>query len=429
MNEKANKNFSYIMYALGYLGISIFIQTTVKWYQYFYTPPGDQQQGLTILVPISLIGLAMIIARLFDGLADPIVAYLSDKNKGKGGRRIPFILYGSLPLAITFILLWFPPVQQESMLNFYYLATMLCLFFIFFTIVTAPYLALIGELSRTRKDRINLTMIMGVTQIIGVMVAEAGSGLLISFYGYQIMGLVLGLVALLMILLTPIFVRENPADEAKLPTVSLFSSMRLTLTNNQFIYYLLAYGSVWFGINTLTIAMPYIYQVLLHASAESSGIAIALAFVVALAASPVVPRLVLKYGKKEVLFISSVFFAIILMLTGLFGTFFTGIASMIIVALAGFPLAVIFIVPNAMVADIAEIDARSLGQQREGMFFGAQGLIIKLVVGLSSFITPLVFRLFGYSLENPLGLQLIGPFAGVIILVNLFWLSKYSLSQ
>lgn len=48
------------MYALGYLGISILVQTTVKWYQYFYTPPPNNQGGLKILVPLGLIGFSMM---------------------------------------------------------------------------------------------------------------------------------------------------------------------------------------------------------------------------------------------------------------------------------------------------------------------------------------------------------------------------------
>jgi len=34
-----NKELSLIIYAVSYLGISILVQTTVKWYQYFYALP------------------------------------------------------------------------------------------------------------------------------------------------------------------------------------------------------------------------------------------------------------------------------------------------------------------------------------------------------------------------------------------------------
>ncbi|MDI3500817.1 MAG: glycoside/pentoside/hexuronide:cation symporter, family, partial [Thermoanaerobacter sp.] len=47
---KNNRFFMLLMYSLGYLGISIFTQTAVKWYQYYYTPPEFNTQGLKMLV-------------------------------------------------------------------------------------------------------------------------------------------------------------------------------------------------------------------------------------------------------------------------------------------------------------------------------------------------------------------------------------------
>src|SRR5690554_1313331 len=86
---RTNRNFVLWMYALGYFGISIFTQTTVKWYQYFYAPPDVNISGLRVLIPLTLIGITMIVARIFDGLADPVVAYISDNCKSRMGRRIP----------------------------------------------------------------------------------------------------------------------------------------------------------------------------------------------------------------------------------------------------------------------------------------------------------------------------------------------------
>ncbi|MBS4026978.1 MAG: MFS transporter [Clostridia bacterium] len=417
------------MYSMGYLGIAILVQSTVKWYQFYYAPPELALDGLRILVPIGIVGLAMVAARIIDGVADPLVAYLSDQSKNKKGRRIPFILYGSVPLTVTYILIWFPPVAGESIINFIYLTVMLSLFFIFFTIVVAPYLALIVELTKTNKERINLTMLMAVTQILGVIIAEAGAAILINLYNFKVMGIVLGLLALASIILTPIFVREDLAEQTAISSINMFNSMKMTFTNKDFVYYLSAYMAVWFGINTLTISMPYIFEVLLDTPAETSGYVIAGAFLMALLFSPLVPRLTLKYSKKRVLFMAALFFAMIMASTAFFGTLLSYPLVVVIVVLSGLPLAVGFVVTNAMVADIAEQDSLKHGLRQEGMYFGAQGLVIKLVIALSSFITPMVFHTFGYTAENPLGLQLVGPMAAVIILISLMFLTKYSMAE
>ncbi|SKA77506.1 glycoside/pentoside/hexuronide:cation symporter, GPH family [Caloramator quimbayensis] len=424
-----SKRFVMIMYSLGYLGISIFTQTTVKWYQYFYTPPKVNSSNLRTLIPVGVIGFSMIIARIFDGVSDPLVAYYSDKCKSKRGRRIPFILYGAVPLSLSFIALWFPPVLGESIANFIYLTVVLSLFFIFFTIVTAPYLALISEISSNNSERITLTTMQGITQIIGVMIAEVGSGIIINMYNFKVMGIVLGIIALLSVILTPIFVKENIKDMQEVPDIGMIESVRQTITNKNFAYYLISYITVWFGINTLTITMPYITEVLLKTKAENSGFMIAGAFVLAAVFMPFLPKIVLKYGKKKVMILSSIFLSIIMFLTSFFGSLFSYNVSFVIVVLSGIPLSVIFVVPNAMIADIAQVDAENTGKRREGMFFGAQGLIIKIVIGLSSFITPFLFKTFGYSIDRPLGIRLCGIVAAIFILLGLVFLRMYSIDE
>lgn len=419
------KRLMLTMYAIGYLGIAILTQTTVKWYQYFYAPPEMNEHGLTLLVPIAFIGLAMIIARVVDGIADPVVAYFSDKSKHPRGRRVPYILYGVLPLVVTFILIWFPPIPYESIINLVYLTVILALFFTFFTVVVTPYLALIGELTETKQERVTLTTMQGITQVIGVIIAEAGSGLIISSFGFKIMGVTLGLLSLITIILTPLFVKEKNIDEPH--TFSIVQSLKLTLKNKNFIFYLSFYITIWFGINTLTISMPYMTEILLGKSAETSGIMIGSAFIFALIFSPLIPRLTNLFTKKMIMIYTATLFALLLFLTGLFGTFIPYPVAFIFIILAGIPLSVIFIIPNAMVADIAEQDGLVQNERREGMFFGAQGLIIKIVIGLSSFVTPFIFHTFGYSHANYLGLQLAGPFAGIIVLIGIWALIYYDL--
>lgn len=420
-----SKRFIFLMYALGYLGIAILTQTTVKWYQYFYAPPEVNEHGLQLLVPIAFVGIAMIIARIVDGIADPVVAYFSDKSTHHRGRRIPYIFYGAVPLVVTFILLWFPPLPYESMFNLVYLTIMLALFFIFFTIVVTPYLALIGELTETKQERITLTTMQGITQVIGVIVAEAGSGLIISIFDFKVMGITLGVISLLSISLTPIFVQEKKTETNH--TYSIISSFKLTLKNKNFLLYLSFYISIWFGINSLTIAMPYITEILLQKNAETSGLMIGCAFMLALLFSPLIPRITNLYSKKTIMLFTASLFALLLLLTGWFGTFISYPFAFLIVVLTGIPLSVIFIIPNAMVADIAQQDGIDHGKRREGMFFGAQGLIIKIVIGLSSFITPLIFHTFGYNQTDYLGLQLIGPISSALVIIGIWLLSWYDL--
>jgi Na+/melibiose symporter-like transporter len=54
------------------------------------------------------------------------------------------------------------------------------------------------------------------------------------------------------------------------------------------------------------------------------------------------------------------------------------VQGFILVVVAAFPMAIFGILPQAMVADISESDARKTGENREGMFYAARTFAFKL---------------------------------------------------
>ena len=118
-----------------------------------------------------------------------------------------------------------------------------------------------------------------------------------------------------------------------------------------------------------------------------------------------------------------------------FGRFrFTGPAVVLIVRspwpllFAGLPLAGVFMLPNILIADIVDHDARRTSTRREGMFYGAQNLLEKS----ASAFAPLLFALVllaGDSAEDPLGIRLVGPVAGLLVLGGYLSFRRYSLDE
>jgi GPH family glycoside/pentoside/hexuronide:cation symporter len=76
------------------------------------------------------------------------------------------------------------------------------------------------------------------------------------------------------------------------------------------------------------------------------------------------------------------------------------------------------VVPDAIVAAVSDLEERLSGQRREAMYFGAQGFILKLALGLSTVITGGLLDYFGKTVEQPLGIQLTGPVAALFIVVG-----------
>jgi glycoside/pentoside/hexuronide:cation symporter, GPH family len=91
-----------------------------------------------------------------------------------------------------------------------------------------------------------------------------------------------------------------------------------------------------------------------------------------------------------------------------------------VMALAGIPLAGFFIVPDAIVAATADLEVTLSGQRREAMYYGVNGLVQKVNLGISTVVSGALFQYGG-----DLGLQLTGPVAALAALVGIGFFVRY----
>jgi len=104
----------------------------------------------------ALAGTVVLVGKLWDSINDPLVGMISDRMNTRWGRRRPFLLFGAIPFALTFILLFLiPPTDNANWLALYYAIAYL-LFDTMYTIVNVPYTALTPELSDDYDERSDL---------------------------------------------------------------------------------------------------------------------------------------------------------------------------------------------------------------------------------------------------------------------------------
>ncbi|WP_246449986.1 MFS transporter [Qipengyuania soli] len=111
--------------------------------------------GTVVGLEPGLVGLAILIALVFDALSDPLVGYWSDHFRSRWGRRHPFMYAAALPVALTYFMLWNPPELSQTGL-FLYLTGISILIRTFITFYETPSSALIPELSHDYDERTTL---------------------------------------------------------------------------------------------------------------------------------------------------------------------------------------------------------------------------------------------------------------------------------
>lgn len=434
-----------LVYANGHFGFSILDNLYGVYLVFFLIPPVESGMpelvnNRPLFLGITLIGIINLFGRVVDSLADPFIAWWSDNARYKLGRRKFFMLTGALPFALSAVLLFFPPTASVSGLNAWYVALMLGVFFFLYTYYMAPNLALIPELSRSVGERINLTVAQAIFSLLGAVLVMIGFPLLWQLFqgggfstgrSFQLTVVVLGVAAAVSMLAAALPVNEKRYSHSMPADTGLIESIKLTIRNRHFITYMIGIILYWFSFNMVRAIIAYYPVVLLGRDSSFQTLLMAALFGVAFAVFFFLPLLSRRYNNKQLVVAGMASFAALLPLTALIPLAGDHAATLAIVQLAlmGFPVAILLVIPNAMVSDLSELDGYQSGRNREAMFFGTQGLFMKINYGIALAITASLFAFFGKDAARPLGVIISGPVSALFVLAGLIVFLKYPQAQ
>ncbi|MGH2376155.1 MAG: MFS transporter [bacterium] len=402
------------LYSLGTFGSSLLQQTVLLWVFYFYAPPPGQ--GLPVRVTPGLLGVALGLGRLIDALADPLVAHWSDRLRGPAGRRRPFILIGAPIMAVAFALIWRPPDPTPTFANFAYVAALLGIFFLLFTLVLNPYTALLPEVTRAGRERVGTAAAQAVFSLAGTAIGYIASGPLAFRMGFATMGLVLAPVGALALILAALAVRERPIDD---PRVDFARALHIVFGYRPFRIFIAGFALLWLGLSVIQLALALIVTVLMGLPRESVGTVLGLSVAASILATPVMTAVAHRIGSRRTLLAAMSLAAILVPLIGTIGLWPISLGpaaqGYVLIPLAGPALAALFTLPNAILADITQAAARRSGRRVEGMFFAFQGLILNGATSVSSAILGAVLSIFGYGL----GLRIVPLIATAFVVAGI----------
>jgi len=397
------------IFAVGQLGWSILSGIISSWLVFFFQPTSEEiDKGQQVFIPqglflgLTLIGLITAVGRIFDAVTDPFIAGKSDSCRHRLGRRIPFMRFAAIPFGVVTALLFWSPGGEESGINGVWLFVFAILFYLCMTCYCTPYNALIPELGRTQKTRINLSTYISVTYFFGTAIAYLVPNIAAFFYStavneetgeisiirsvtsyagsYRITISILAVIAVICMLVPAFLIDEQEYADTTPSKADTFSSLIKTFKNKDFRIFVGSDILYWIALTLFQTGLSFYITVLMGLDKTMTFPLFAVMTFCSFLCYPAVNILAKKLGKKKLIAFAFLFFSFAFLVTTFAGL--TPIPPMVygvlIAVLAAIPMAILGILPQAVVADISEADSKATGESRQGMFYAARTFAFKL---------------------------------------------------
>jgi GPH family glycoside/pentoside/hexuronide:cation symporter len=341
-----------------------------------------------------------------------------------------------LPAVVFCGLTFCPLVKAESVHNAVWIAFTLICFFMGATTYIIPYNALLPELAETSEEKVKLSSFQQVGFIIGIILSACVNNFadLVqrvfnitnrdSAVQYAIWGLCVfaGLV-----MLVPVLAIDERKYSAGKPTdLPILLAIRKTFRQRNFKYYLISDFSYYIALSIISSGLLYFVKALLGLPESMGGLLMGVMVIVSLVFYPLVNYFSKKIGKKPIVLFSFALLSLIFVAIYFLGKFPFSAKTQVyaLVLCASFPLASLGILPNAILAEIAQQDVKDTGENREGMFFAVKFLFVKLgqTLGIALFAFLTVY---GKDPGNDFGLRLNGICGFVLCLIALIAFSRF----
>ena len=135
-----------IGFGAGDMAVNIVMITMQLIIAYFYT-------DIYGLDPVDM-GIMFMVVRLIDAISDPVMGIITDKCNSKHGHYRPFMLWFAIPFGVAVYLAFITPdVAYTYKLAWAYFSYILLT--LIFTIVTIPYISLIGVITNDPAERLS----------------------------------------------------------------------------------------------------------------------------------------------------------------------------------------------------------------------------------------------------------------------------------
>ncbi|MHA1489992.1 MAG: MFS transporter [Promethearchaeota archaeon] len=381
-------------------------------------------QGFTFLIftfyfavvglDVVLISLGFFIWSIWNAFNDPILGHFSDRTHTRWGRRLPWVMFSFIPIAIIFCLLFTPPITigiNDQISNFIYFICIIIVFELFFTMYDINLIAIFPEVFETMEARTKANNIRQTFAIIGLIIAFLLPTLFIPdltdrkyLPEYQIFGIFIAIIIVVFVLL---FIKISPKEKVEFKeeyknAPNFVNTIKLCVKNKSFMHYIPAEIANWVVYGMLPTIVPLYGKFVLNIG-EGQSIFLALllgitfisaAIFINILWKPVVQRIGLR---KSWLISMSIWIITLLPLLFIQDV----ISGFLVFFIIGIGLSGSLYIIDLIIADIIDEDEVNTGTRREAGYYGVNIFFQRLAYIFVFFSISLVFTNVGWAIYEP----------------------------
>jgi glycoside/pentoside/hexuronide:cation symporter, GPH family len=333
---------------------------------------------------------------IYNALNNPALGYLSDRTRSRWGRRIPYVLFGGLPYAVVFALIFTAPFdgKDNPVGLLIYFGAMIVIWEGLYTAIATGYYGLLPEMFGTYRERTDVAAKMNIFQTIALVFGAALPPLLSSILGWSGMAILLSAISVIAIYVgyPALFEREDLKTDTSYP---FMKALRDTFLNRSYLTAAGAQAMRFFATGTLQAGILFYLKYSLKVDSGLATVILGIAFFVAmLTLYPWRNWVANKLDSRRTLMLANA-----IMILGIIPMGFSPniIFTYVTAIIVGIGLGGLVLIGDVIMTEVVDEDEVKTGHQRAGMYFGMSGFVITLSGLLVSSVFGLIMPAFGYD--------------------------------